>query len=141
MGTRSLTVFEEEFQKEPEEIAVLYTQYDGYPSGHGRDLCDFLMNIKIVNGIGILNEGKIANGMDCLAAQIVAHFKDGVGGTYLMRANTRNVGEVYVYKIFHNTDDGEIHIGILDAYEDEEIFSGSVDEMDEWLKMKEKDNE
>ena len=49
MGTRSLTTFIDNDTKE--EIVVMYRQFDGYPSGHGRDLINFLDGIKVVNGI------------------------------------------------------------------------------------------
>ena len=68
MGTRSLTIFQEK-----EEIAVLYRQFDGYPEGHGRELAEFLSGYKFTKGK--IDNPKTANGMDCLAAQIVAHFK------------------------------------------------------------------
>ena len=44
MGTRSLTTFIDDHTKE--EIVVMYRHYDGYPSGHGKDLIDFLNKIK-----------------------------------------------------------------------------------------------
>ena len=47
MGTRSLTVFNDEDGK---EIAVMYRQFDGYPSGHGTELAEFLAGKKMVNG-------------------------------------------------------------------------------------------
>lgn len=96
MGTRCLTVMCDEGG---DEIAVLYRQMDGYPEGHGEELEEFLNGITLVNGISSNNPEKIANGMDCLAAQIVAHFKQGAGGFYLMRAGTRDVGEEYIYKV------------------------------------------
>ena len=45
MGTRSLTVFNNEMDNS--EIVVLYRQYDGYPTGHGRDLLSFLNNMEV----------------------------------------------------------------------------------------------
>ena len=74
MGTRSLTVFNNEMDNS--EIVVLYRQYDGYPTGHGRDLLSFLNNMEIVNGISNTEKRRIANGMGCLSAQIVAYLKE-----------------------------------------------------------------
>ena len=98
MGTRSLTVIK---KSKDEEICVMYRQYDGCPSGHGQELVDFLKQGKLVNGITHEDEdeGLLFNGMDCLAAQIMAHFKDGPGNIYLMRAGTRNAGEEYIYTV------------------------------------------
>lgn len=78
MGTRSLTyVFED---KEP--IVCMYRQFDGYPSGHGTELAEFLNVGTVVNGLGA-DSKNVFNGMGCLAAQLVAKFKDGPGGFYL----------------------------------------------------------
>lgn len=54
----------------------MYRQYDGYPSGHGQELADYLKTFRITNGISG-DPINTANGMACLAAQIVAHFKGG----------------------------------------------------------------
>jgi hypothetical protein len=60
----------------------MYRQSDGYPSGHGVDLAAFLTPITLINGIG-LETANVANGMGCLAAQMIVHFKHGVGGIYM----------------------------------------------------------
>lgn len=95
MGTRSLTVFIEEGG---EEIAVLYRQMDGHIESHGKELADFLAPFGIVNGLRGDNS-KTANGMGCLAAQVVAHFKDEPGQFYLHAAGTRDCGEEYIYTV------------------------------------------
>lgn len=80
MGTRSLTIIKD---TEDKEIIIMYRQFDGYIGGHGAELFEFLENLVVVNGIGNRTPAKAANGMGCLAAQIVEHFKDGIGGIYL----------------------------------------------------------
>lgn len=97
MGTRSLTVIQDE---EGDEICVLYRQHDGYPTGHGHELKEFLQGFSIVNGLSGDAQLKIANGMDCLAAQIIAHFKKEAGGFYLHAAGTRDCGEEYLYSVY-----------------------------------------
>ena len=97
MGTRSLTVV---LDSNECEICVLYRQYDGYPTGHGAELQEFLSGFQIVNGLGSQREEKIANGMDCLAAQLIAHFKKEAGGFYLYPAGTRDCGEEYIYTLY-----------------------------------------
>jgi len=96
MGTRSLTIINNEWDNS--EICVLYRQSDGYPKGHGIDLLNFLKDMNIVNGISIGESRRISNGMDCLAAQIVAHFKTGPGGFYLNAAGSRDMCEQFIYK-------------------------------------------
>jgi hypothetical protein len=95
MGTRSLTVVVDKSWDKETELCVMYRQMDGYPSGHGAELKDFLKGMRIVNGINSSLRGtKFANGMPCLAAQMVAHFKtDREGGFYLHPAGARGYGE------------------------------------------------
>ena len=83
MGTRSNTVVIETGHEKEQILLNLYRQMDGYPSGQGKDLCDFLSTISMVNGIGLSNTRKVANGAGCLAAQLVAHFKEGAGDFYI----------------------------------------------------------
>jgi hypothetical protein len=78
MGTRSLTYVYSD--KTP--VVCMYRQFDGYPSGHGAELSEFLNGFEIVNGFAAVKP-KLANSMGCLAAQMIAHFKVGVGGFYL----------------------------------------------------------
>jgi hypothetical protein len=61
----------------------MYRQFDGYPSGHGAELAEFLASGKMVNGLSG-DDTSVFNGMCCLAAQMVAHFKKEPGGIYLM---------------------------------------------------------
>jgi len=107
MSTRSLTTFIETFKNKDkdcsEEIATMYRQSDGYPSGMGKDLAEFLIDGRLVNGISINEKGVVYNGMGCLAAQVVAHFKKGAGGIYLQRKN-KNSGEEYRYIIIGDFD-------------------------------------
>lgn len=95
MGTRSLTVFKDNSNK---EIVVLYRQFDGYPESHGKELADFLKGKKIVNGIAG-DTKNIFNGMYCLAASVISHFKKVAGAFYIYPAKTRNLGEDYVYYV------------------------------------------
>ena len=94
MSTRCLTVFTDERGR---ELAVLYRQFDGYPDGHGKELAEFLNKMKIVNGISGEESHKFANGLRCLAAQVIAKFKDEPGNFYLYPAGTRDAGEDYRY--------------------------------------------
>jgi len=79
----------------------MYMQYDGYPSGVGKDLADFLNSFDaITNGIRVGEERKTANGMGCLAAQMVSHFKTETGGTYLYPCKVnQDCGQEYEYHI------------------------------------------
>jgi hypothetical protein len=92
MGTRCLT----EIMNGNQVLVTMYRQFDGYLTGHGAELQKAFGKIKLVNGISG-DDKKIANGLGCLAAQVVAHFKDGPGGIYIEPPGARDVGEEYIY--------------------------------------------
>ena len=131
MGTRSLTVFQ---KSNGEEIVVMYRQYDGYPTGMGKDLQDFLKGFTIVNGYSETN--KIANGMGCLSAQVIAELKDGCGNIYLYPAGTRDVWEDYIYTLYPEKNDGTGKVMIKcitpawDKYPEKVIYEGLLDNWD-----------
>lgn len=79
MGTRSTT----KFIDNNEVLVTAYRQYDGYPTGHGKELAEFLSGIK---RIGWKGPAGTANGIFCLAAQFVARFKAEPGDIYLVPA-------------------------------------------------------
>ena len=131
MGTRSLTVFQEE--KGGDDIVVMYRQMDGYPTGHGDELAQFLKNGVIVNGLSMgdyrSRDRKLFNGMGCLAAAVVAHFKDGAGSIYLYPAKSRGCGEEYIYYIY--PQNGKIWLTVESAYGDNPtIYDGHINEFD-----------
>lgn len=131
MGTRSLTVIVDKSWDKEEEIAVMYRQCDGYPTGHGQELKEFLSGMKIVNGINSTLHGtKFANGVPCLAAQLIAHFKkDREGGFYLHPAGTRGCGSEYIYIVSGKFDDAEPTIEVL-GYQGKQIYTGPVSRFD-----------
>ena len=113
MGTRCLTYVYE--GNSP--LVCLYRQFDGYPSGHGAELGDFLKGIQLGNGIpGKPEMGTFANGMGCLAAQLIAHFKKSVGGFYIHLV-TDSGGVDYEYHVYANK--------VVVKNPDEVVFSGS----------------
>lgn len=100
MGTRSLTFVYNE-NKQP--LVCMYRQFDGYPSGHGKELAEFLTPITMINGIGNEVMGTSANGVECLAAQMVKSFKKEIGGIYLMvPVLGLDHGQEYEYHIHPN---------------------------------------
>ena len=132
MGTRSLTVFNNEMDNS--EIVVLYRQYDGYPTGHGRDLLSFLNNMEIVNGISNTEKRRIANGMGCLSAQVVAHLKEAPGDFYLHSAGTRDIGEEFIYTLYYTE---ELRIKVQDTYDDgSDLFDGNMKSFKNWMNPK-----
>ena len=120
MGTRSLTTVIESYKDKDEKVyntklLTMYRQMDGYPEGMGSDLAEFLLNGKLVDGIKVSgNEGLTFNGTGCLAAQLVAHFKKGCGGYYMVKPGSTGHGEQYRYEIVSDEENGTIS---LRAYE------------------------
>ena len=104
MGTRSLTKVittwkDTKGKKQRRPITTMYRQYDGYFDGHGKELAEWLSGYTIVNGIPMDKSEPMFNGIDCLAAQMFAHFKDGAGGIYCMHPDAEDVFEDYLYEI------------------------------------------
>jgi hypothetical protein len=83
MGTRSTTTIKNEDGK---VLVTIYVQYDGYPDGLGQELADFLSSRTVINGFGTETATNYANGMGCLAAQLIGHLKsDQIGNVYITR--------------------------------------------------------
>lgn len=96
MGTRALVrVFEG-----PTEILTLYFHSDGYPDGVGRQIAEFCETKRIFNGIrGGVPRTIMANGAGCLAAQLVANFKEDVGGVYVIASGSNSAWVDYEYHV------------------------------------------
>ena len=100
MGTRCLTfVYDDNVP-----VINMYRQFDGYPSDHGQELAEFLQPMKVINGIGLGQDesGNFANGMGCLAAQMISHFKDGVGGIYIHPVTDTDCWQDYEYHVYND---------------------------------------
>lgn len=78
MGTRSITRI---YEIDGTQVAEIYRQYDGYFEGHGVELATIMEGMIVVNGISGKERGVVANGMGCLAAQVVAALKTGKAST------------------------------------------------------------
>lgn len=123
MGTRSLTLIHDGTFAEP--FVSMYRHMDGYPSGHGKELYEFLKPIRMVNGIGA-TDSPIANGAGCLAAQIVAYFKGGAGGIYLVPPSSKDHWQEYEYHV--HADDTGIRVVVFSTCGCKKcLFDGSVE--------------
>jgi len=130
MGTRSLTkiieVYQDENKTSKQVLTTMYRQMDGYMEGHGAELAEWLAEFAVVNGISVAETRKVANGADCLAAQMFAHFKNGSGSIYLYPPGARNCGEEYIYYIY--VDGSEINVWVKDTFYNKYIFKGTAKE-------------
>lgn len=131
MGTRSLTVVRNDAG---DEIVTMYRQMDGYPTGHGADLLDWGVGGKVVNGYGLDTPKKAYNGMGCCAAQLVAHFKEGIGEIYLHPSGTRDCGEAYLYEISADAETNALVLKVIAVgygeAEDTVLYEGLLDLFD-----------
>ena len=107
-------------------VACMYRQSDGYPDGHGDELATFLTGIELVDGLTGGDPERVANGMDCLAAQIVAHFKTRPGAIYLYPTSSRDCGEEWVYLVYNR--EGKIGLAVFtdEGYPDKALWDGPV---------------
>ncbi len=149
MGTRSLTFVYDE-QKKP--IINMYRQFDGYPSGHGAELAEFLSAGRLVNGLAVTKtvEEVVFNGMGCLAASLVANFKKSPGGFYVYSVDATDCGQDYEYHIYNESGElsgsrfrikvfncGCNFFGMTQDDTYEPIFDGFLPEFIEFCKEKE----
>ena len=133
MATRALINFVERedgvsFSEHPGVDKIhfqIYNHYDGYPSGLGVTLANYLQDYKVVNGLGNDQE-LVANGIGCLTAQTVKYLKDGPGNIYLHKPSKID-WEDYEYFIWCKEGHG-VWISILD-YNGNCIFVGEPDKL------------
>lgn len=127
MGTRSLTfVYDGDVP-----VINMYRQFDGYPSGHGAELAEFLSGFEVVNGYGEVKP-KVANGMGCLAAQLIANFKKTVGGFYIHPVTETDCGQEYEYHVYESKLVVNSCATVYDSGHSQVIFDGSWNEFKEF---------
>lgn len=85
--------------------------------------------------------GTHANGVGCLAAQVVAHFKNdqGIGGIYLKPTTRTALWEDYVYKVFAD-EESQIRVEVYSIGTDEPLFSGTPTEMLAWIEARDSED-
>ena len=145
MGTRSLTFVYEKYGQVQKPVVNMYRQFDGYPTGHGAELAEFLNGGELVDGLGVERVQLQFNGMGCLAASMVAHFKKESGGFYIHPTDVLECGQDYEYHIYGRdkglyievVDCGCNMFGITMSDKNDVIFKGNLKEFTEFCKEKE----
>ena len=131
MGTRSTYRIIEQYKNEDGSIennnlVLIYRQYDGYPTGHPLETAEWLATAKVVNGLGLAENQLVFNGAGCLAAQLIAKFKDGPGGTYIHSLDSRGESwEDYLYDIIVKEDQSIEYVCYENGSRKKELFRGS----------------
>lgn len=134
MGTRSIT----RILADGKPLLTFYRQFDGYPSGHGKELAEFIAGITIVNGYNpSMRGGTHANGAGCFAGQLVAKLKldgpdsrGGIGGIYIREHEAEN--EEYTYTInFQSQGAGFDCVDVItnvkcEGYDEGDSYDGNV---------------
>jgi hypothetical protein len=129
MGTRALTFV----YNGSTPIVNMYRQYDGYPSGHGLELAEFLTRGQLVNGLRGNDEASF-NGMGCLAAAMVANFKETPGGFYIYSVEDTECGQDYEYHVYQVEDTIRVRVtnrgcnmfGLTMSDTNDNIFDGTA---------------
>jgi hypothetical protein len=131
MGTRSLTIVRDE---QGNEIVNMYRQFDGYPNGHGSELLERFASTRLTRGFSPddTDNTAVANGMECLAAQVVGHFKPQMtpGGIYLYPAGLRDCGEEYIYELYSSKDPSTLNLKVTSTFGDIVLYDGTLSEFD-----------
>jgi hypothetical protein len=144
MGTRCLTFVYEKYGQVQKPVCNMYRQFDGYPTGHGAELAEFLNGGKLVNGLGVERNLLQFNGMGCLAAQMVSHFKKESGGYYIHPTDMTDCGQDYEYHVSEKKDG--LYVVVyncgcnffgMSGDTHELIFQGYLKEFTEFCKEKE----
>lgn len=93
MGTRSTV----KFLEGNEVMLSVYQQYDGYPSGVGKQIVNLLDKYKLINGISYGEAQPIANGIGDLALFYVIENKKQAGNIY---ATSKDDSQEYNYELY-----------------------------------------
>ena len=136
MGTRSTT----RVVCDNITLVNMYRQFDGYISGHGRELAAFLNTQRVTNGIPFkrAGEGKVwSNGAGCLAAQLVAHFKTEPGGIYLVQPGD---WEAYNYTVEVCECTNAIRVKVHYGNSEVPIFDGTLEEFTAYVANHDEDD-
>lgn len=137
MGTRSITIFKDEFDGkgiDGHTICGIYRHYDSHPKAYGRKLAEFLKDRKLVNGyvVGQEEYKDCFNGMGSLAARMLGELENEHAAFSILTPGTYNeVGEEeYTYIIYGWVNEKpRMSIYLYDNL----IFEGTADQFLNWV--------
>ena len=128
MSIRALTRF---LTLDGSVACTTLTMPNGSPSKYGKNLVRFCRQVEIIRNSNPDAElGYEANGIECLAAQIVAVSKKRVGGVLLVPEDFSTENVDYVYTVHLTAATLDIHIAILDVYNNVDICSDLAKDID-----------
>lgn len=101
MGTPAMTTV---YDEDGAEICTIYTQCDGFPHEQGKELAEFLFGRKVIAGYGAADHGKISNGMEELAAQLLTELKCRYPRGHIYLVPRKKWGAEWEYQIRFKDD-------------------------------------
>ena len=129
MGTTSTIKFISKRDSGEYPLVNIYQQYDGYiEGGVGHDLARWLMNITLINGIGVYQYNKkYCNGTGCLAAQYIATRKERPGDLYIEDMEyTADYNYKVVINEFYNVPPDGIPLDYICTVEDTDSHGDEI---------------
>jgi hypothetical protein len=149
MGTRSLTVVMSMWFRDDIIQAAIFRHWDGYPSGHGADLANYLKDGCVGNGKTTGDPEKYFNGMNRLASYVIHRMWEdghdpgvervvdnkipdwGQDYTYIIRAEeTKPKDAPAFWGPKKETENFTIEVR---GYRDTPIFVGTPTELLDWI--------
>ena len=128
MGTRSITQIYDQDQL----MCTIYRQFDGYLSGHGKDIQDSLGSREFVNGIPFSTDGeqKYVNGMGCLAALLISHIKNNKAGNLYLKVPDPHTRESWIYTLRGDSFQPELGVHLTVYAYAKVIYEGPLSAFD-----------
>lgn len=114
MGTRSITHIHEmkSLSSDQKIVCSFFRHSDGYPSGHGKDLADWLSDKGLKNGIGAdFIKGVHFNRAGTMAVKLCNHIQDKSGCEIIHTGGKYD----YIDYEYHIYFDKEFTIKVLDC--------------------------
>jgi len=132
MGTRSITHIKQMPSLGDEIICSFYRGFDGYLSGHGKELSEFLSGKRLVNGIGSsFEEGVDFNRAGQMAPYLITHLsKINSSGMEIIPTGSQEDHIDYIYTISYNEELNRFRIDVdsFSWFAGDEIPEESFDE-------------
>jgi len=131
MSTRSLTYIHEmtdQYLTGENLVCVFYRHSDGYPSGHGQDLADWLKDKKLTNGVqfGEDRSNKF-NRAGTMAVKLVNHIQD-ISGAEIIFGDHFDKGQDHDYHVYFRDDQFWIQLDKMDPVKAIEFDGDSIEE-------------
>ena len=100
MGTRSITHVHEMDELGGNIVCSFFRSWDGYPSGHGKDLAEWLKGKNLVNGrTGREKHGRDFNRAGEMAVKLMNHIQEK-SGCEVVPTGASDYGEEFTYDIY-----------------------------------------